>query len=132
MTVGEYAGKVQFTLHRAANHFQAHNSSWVKELWALDFNGNPCATTSPNACNWCMIGMLEYFARSEPVFDGAVRVVSETLFGWPTKATKVAQLTEWQDKPDRTVKQVISLLRSAERKCYTYREWDDAVVKAAA
>ena len=54
---------------REARDLLKEEDRWIKSHWALDRNGSPTGTCSPDACQWCMSGAIFWAASKVSIME---------------------------------------------------------------
>lgn len=107
------ASLVAAVLRRAAERVE-RPGAWIKGAFAADAGGALVAASDPEAVCWCTAGAIGAEAHAaDPVHPGPIYVRA--------KAAVTARLLhddatiaigEWNDAPERTLSDVVALLRS--------------------
>lgn len=86
-------------------------SGWTQGCWARDADGFPVAFDDPKATCWCITGAVWKGVGGEP--SGRDNPVIGLLRDELDELNEDAGIPEWNDDPDRTLSQVLSLVDSA-------------------
>lgn len=92
---------VQHIAAEIGKELTEHPERWTQDCYARNQKGESCATDSPRAVCWCILGELSLRApESYGLWESFAR----------TSGFKDSnELAEWNDAPGRTVAEVIAL-----------------------
>lgn len=87
-----------------------HPNRWCQGDYALTDDGTPCEPTAPEARQWCLLGAIERGAAAYGL-DHRPAIAFLRHAAYPGQ--RGAKIADWNDDPERTHSQVITLLRNA-------------------
>ena len=92
----------------AANRLEA--GGWCQHVGARNARGWPVHPDDPTAVQWCAMGAIFATGADAKTMTAAIRLAESRLDSVPPW-----KLVPWQDRPYRTVAEVITLFRRAAR-----------------
>lgn len=94
-------------LLEAAEFFEKNPDKWTQNRFAEDKAGNKIGCLTPKAYRFCVWGY----------FYSKYRTRTLVTFVKPLIISEADTITSWNDKPGRTVEEVVALLNKAAELC---------------
>lgn len=86
---------------------------WTQGVYARNSAGNPCLTTGPDACSFCLFGAIKRAGSAAGLTDAQIDRLDAFAgqVGLVTPGVKTSMVASWNDAPGRTKEEVSGFLR---------------------